>query len=70
MVGREARIDIHMKTKTKTQKKNPKTNKKNPFSSERNGGKYGMIDLEGKGSFDIKGLKKCEIQINSHREPV
>lgn len=31
VVGREARIDIHMKTKTKTQKKNPKTNKKNPF---------------------------------------
>lgn len=37
-----------------------KTEKKK-LSSERNGGRNGITDLEGKGSFSIKGLKKCEI---------
>ena len=39
------------------------------LSSERNGQRDGITDLEGKGSLGIKALKKCEIEINAHREP-
>ena len=33
------------------------------------GGKNGITDLEGEGSLGIRVLKRCEIEINTHRKP-
>lgn len=57
-MGREVGIDIHMKKKN--QKKKEK-HQKTTLPSERNHGRNGITDLEGKRSFDIKGLKEYKI---------